>query len=174
MNSNSEIWKPVPGFEGYYEVSNMGRVKSLSRVVNAKSHGKPIKRNTGDRIIKGGRTGRAGCGYLRVTLCNGKEYKDFILHRLVAQVFIPNPNNLPCINHKDENPANNCVDNLEWCTHAYNDNYGHRNENISKGKDNPNYGRHHSEETKRKMREAALKREAKKRREKICQAVTVI
>lgn len=71
-------------------------------------------------------------GYKRVHLRNNGIQKSFFIHRLVAQAFLPNPNNLPCVNHKDENPSNNCLDNLEWCTIEYNSNYGKRNEKLSK------------------------------------------
>ena len=70
------------------------------------------------RILRARRNKR---GYLRVSL---HAHSDYLIHRLVAQAFIPNPDNLPFINHKDECPFNNCVDNLEWCTHKYNINYG--------------------------------------------------
>ena len=69
-------------------------------------------------------------GHLRVTLSNANEKKRFFVHRLVAEAFIPNPNNLPIINHKDENPLNNKVENLEWCTISYNNNYNERNKKI--------------------------------------------
>lgn len=71
-------------------------------------------------------------GYLQVRLRNGNDKRQFIVHRLVAYAFIPNPNNLPQINHKDEDKTNNCVDNLEWCNNKYNSNYGTRNERMSK------------------------------------------
>ena len=118
---NEEIWKPIEGYEGLYEVSNTGRVRSFDRYVkysNGQIHlhkGKvlsPIKDTD---------------GYLQVVLhCNGK-CKTIKVHRLVAQAFIPNPDNLPQINHKDEDKLNNCVENLEWCTAKYNINYGTRN-----------------------------------------------
>lgn len=70
-------------------------------------------------------------GYMRVTLVVGLEKPKFIpIHKLVAETFIDNPKNLPCVNHKDENPLNNSVENLEWCTIEYNNNYGHRNMNA--------------------------------------------
>lgn len=102
-----EIWKPVPGWEDLYEVSNKGRVKSLS-----KRHKNPI-------ILKPTKT----LGYLRYTLFRNYERWDVKAHRLVAMAFLPNPNNLPCINHKDENKMNNCAENLEWCTVGYNNQY---------------------------------------------------
>lgn len=113
-----EIWKDIKGFEGHYQVSNLGRVKSLSRYMNHKSGGLSLLK---ERILKPA-TNRKG--YKIVVLClNCKEYK-FTVHRLVAKTFIPNPNNYPMINHKDEDKTNNCVDNLEWCDNKYNQNYG--------------------------------------------------
>lgn len=114
-----EIWKPVKGFEGLYEVSNTGFVKSLPRVkVNNK--GKQI---TKERILK---FNDFNNGYLKVPLTNGNHIKRYYLvHRLVAEAFIDNPNNLPQVNHIDGNKENNHVSNLEWCTrednikHAY-------------------------------------------------------
>lgn len=114
-----EIWKDVPGYEGLYQVSNLGRVK------------RPCKRLLKGSICKN--------GYYRVTLWkNGKmSYKH--IHRLVAMVFIPNPNNYPCINHKDEVRTNNNVDNLEWCSYSYNNSYGNARDKFSKS-----YSRNHS------------------------------
>ena len=105
----SESWKDVAGYEGLYQVSDQGNVRSRRR------HG------SSGGILKPGRDGH---GYLRVVLYREGEWKPILIHRLVAQAFIPNPSNFPVINHKDENPANNAVDNLEWCTHRYNMNYG--------------------------------------------------
>lgn len=99
-----EIWKDIKGFEGLYQVSNMGRVRSLRKNIILKS-----------RIAR---------GYEGVTLCANNIHKDYYIHRMVANAFIPNPNNYPIVNHKDENKTNNCVDNLEWCTQEYNVNYG--------------------------------------------------
>lgn len=108
-----EIWKPIDGYE-MYQVSNFGRVRRIFKhsVYYLKPH--EIK------------------GYLRVCLCKNSKQKWFMIHRLVAQAFIPNPTNLPFINHKDENPHNNVVDNIEWCTRLYNINYGTRTERTSK------------------------------------------
>lgn len=101
-----EIWKDVVGYEGLYEVSNLGRVRNARRgrtiAIHERAH-----------------------GYFGVMLCDRKRDKDrhgkhFSVHRLVAEAFIPNPNNYPQVNHIDENKKNNCVDNLEWCTHLYN------------------------------------------------------
>ena len=107
-----EIWKDIEGYEGLYQVSNLGRVRSLRRNIILRQS---IERN----------------GYERILLYKNKGYKHFLIHRLVATAFIPNPNNLPQVNHKDENKLNNCVDNLEWCTQEYNHNYGTINIRIS-------------------------------------------
>ena len=121
-----EIWKPVNGYEGIYEVSNLGRVKSLN-VRTLSSSGKYYTRK--ERMLKiATRKDR----YQYVILCNCGLTKMYTIHRLVAQAFIPNPDNLPCVNHKDENPSNNCVDNLEWCDQKYNSNYGNCKKKRSK------------------------------------------
>lgn len=105
-----EVWKPVKDYEGIYEISNIGRVRSKHKHTKSK-----------DGIIKERKTRN---GYCHVELWKNGTGVDRYIHRLVALAFIPNPNNLPEINHKDENPSNNCVDNLEWCDRTYNNNYG--------------------------------------------------
>lgn len=110
-----EIWKPVLGYKGLYEVSNWGRVKSIR-------FGK-------ERILKPDIVGR---GYFQVDLWKNGKVKRYYVHRLVAEAFIPNYNNLPCVNHKDENKQNNNVINLEWCSAKYNINFGTRTERVSK------------------------------------------
>jgi len=124
-----EIWKDIEGYEGIYQVSNLGRVRGLDRFVDLKS-GK--KRFIKGRVLKPYLTGKNGCQYYVVDLTNSKTH---FVHRLVAETFIPNPNNLPEVNHKDEVKTNNFVfvnedgtvdydkSNLEWCTHAYNVRY---------------------------------------------------
>lgn len=116
-----EIWKDVEGYEGLYQVSNMGRVKSL---------GNELSNNSKEKILKSYKNGKSG--YLLISLCKEGKIKKYLLHRLVAQAFLPNPNNLPEVNHKDENHQNNCVENLEYCNAKYNANYGSRNKKISK------------------------------------------
>lgn len=110
-----EIWKHIIGFEGIYQISNIGRVKSLERKVGHRLLKEkilsPTINNTKD-------------GYLQINLSINKKRYPKLIHRLVAEAFIENPNNLPCINHKDENKINNNVDNLEWCDYKYNANYG--------------------------------------------------
>ena len=100
-------WKSL-AFLGYpnYAVSNYGTVINIKR----------------DKVLKPGVAG----GYLRVVLCNNGKMRNHLIHRLVALAFISNPDNLPEVNHKDENKTNNCVWNLEWCTKKYNNNYGTR------------------------------------------------
>lgn len=112
-----EIWKDVEGYEGCYQVSNFGRVKSLG---NGKTH------NSSERILKGNNIK----GYLVVNLSKEGNKKQYLIHRLVAQAFIPNPNKLLQVNHIDEDKTNNKVSNLEWCSAKYNMNYGTRTQRV--------------------------------------------
>lgn len=115
-----EVWKDIQGFEGIYQVSNLGRVRNVLFFNGGRDKKDPrCKKEV--RILT---PKKKKDGYLEVHLSSGK--KDFypVVHRLVAAAFIPNPNNLPQVNHKDENKSNNCVDNLEWCTGKYNLEYG--------------------------------------------------
>ena len=108
-----EIWKPIKGFEGEYEISNFGQVKSLKTNIILHQY-------------------KYRGGYLEVHLRQHSKKFHKKIHRLVAEAFIPNPNNYPEVNHKDENKKNNCVENLEWCTSEYNTNYGTLIERLSK------------------------------------------
>lgn len=116
-----ERWLPVAGFEGYYEVSDQGRVRSVDRVVTFKDG--VTKRATRGKLLTLSAWNGAG-NYLSVPLCKGGKTKKYGVHRLVATAFIPNPDNLPEVNHKDENKNNNRVENLEWCDRQYNNTYG--------------------------------------------------
>lgn len=111
-----EVWKDIPGYEGIYQISNFGRVKSLERYVRHCRGGNKIIK---EKILKPRVVAE---GYLQISLC-GNIFKEELIHRLVAKAFIPNPDNLPQVNHKDENKQNNRVDNLEWCTRIYNQQY---------------------------------------------------
>ncbi len=123
-----EIWKPIKDYENLYEVSNNGKVRSLNREVVVKNkYGAVSTRMTKSKELKPQKRGE----YYIVWLCKGGKPKQYCIHRLVGETFIENPNNLRDINHKDENKLNNKVNNLEWCTHKYNMNYGNRNKIIS-------------------------------------------
>lgn len=105
----ADKWLPIKGYEGLYEVSNTGKVRSLDRMVR-NSSGNGTKLSPG-KILK---QSDVGNGYLRVDLCKNGEIKHFAVHRLVASSFVKNPENLPMVNHKDENKENNSAENLEW------------------------------------------------------------
>lgn len=121
----NEVWKDIENYEGIYQISNYGNVRSLDRL------------GYGGRKLYGNRISVyiSDSGYPSVTLCKLAKHQKFYVHRLVANAFIPNPDNLPQVNHKDENKINNHVDNLEWCTHQYNNAYG------TKGKRSSDYQR---------------------------------
>lgn len=120
-----EIWKDIKGYEGLYQVSNLGRVRSLDRVVKqicGRNKNKfQYNHYKGYILIPYIRKD----GYTEISLSKHKKQTKFLLHRLVAITFLEQ-NNLPEVNHIDENKQNNCVTNLEWCTAKYNSNYGNR------------------------------------------------
>lgn len=110
---NMEIWKDIKGYEGLYQISNLGNVKSLDKIINC--------RGDGQRLLKGKiLSTRKNHDYIHVDLTNEKLKKTYKVHRLVGIAFIDNPNNKPEINHKDGNKSNNNVNNLEWCTRIEN------------------------------------------------------
>lgn len=121
----TEEWKDIEGYEGLYQVSNLGRVKSLARYVKHYKGGLLLLR---ERIL----TTIAVRDYLNVNLYKEGKIKMFKVHRLVAQAFIENPDNLPQVNHKNECKWDNAVWNLEWCTSDYNLKYGTRLEKAIK------------------------------------------
>ena len=127
LSTMEEVWKEIEGYEGKYQVSNFGRVKSLNYSNTGEEH-----------ILKQGKTGRDK-DYYCVGLSKNGKLKSYLVHRLVAIAFIQNPNNLPQVNHKDEDKSNNCVWNLEWCDNDYNSNYGTRNEKVAKSKNRKTY-----------------------------------
>lgn len=131
-----EVWKDVPDYEGKYQVSNKGRVKNVAT-------GKILTPDLSNK------------GYYRVKLCDNGVKKRFQLHRLVAIVFVPNPNNHPIVNHKDLNPKNCCADNLEWCDYRYNNSYDHAyDKRVEARKKNGTYTI--TEETRKKMSDAKV------------------
>lgn len=127
-------------FTGKFQVSNLGRVRNIQTF-----HVRKLQKHKS--------------GYWYITLKYDKKPYTFKVHRLVATAFIPNPNNLPMVNHKDENKLNNRVDNLEWCDAKYNSNYGtgHQRQtesirkSVKRGKESPCYGIKRSEETRKKI-----------------------
>ena len=131
-----EHWKAIVGYEGIYEVSDTGLVRSLN-----------WERTKQVRVLRPGKLER---GYLFVPLSKDGHVKNFLVHRLVAQAFIPNPQCLPQVNHKDEDKENNSVSNLEWCTARYNINYGTCQQRMAEKL----RGRNLSEETRKKMSKA--------------------
>lgn len=125
----NEIWKDIPEYENFYQISSLGRVKSLERNVwNGKVY--CVHR---ERILK---PMKNSDGYLQVVLFKGGIRKSFKIHRLVCNAFLPNPYNLPEVNHINEDKTDNRLENLEFCDHIYNCNFGTRNERAAKGKTN--------------------------------------
>lgn len=113
-----EIWKDIIGYEGIYQISSLGRVKSVSRCVN---HINGV-RHVHSKILKPN-----SCSlYLNISLSRKCVMNRFTIHRLVAKAFIPNPNNLPQVNHRDGNKFNNKVENLEWCSSSDNQKHAYR------------------------------------------------
>lgn len=119
-----EVWKDIIGYEGLYQVSNHGRVKSLCRYIKCTHEG---SRMIQEKILKPTIDRK---GYLYVKLYNAPNRRRFFIHQLVAKSFISNIENYNIVNHKDECPSNNNVDNLEWCTAKYNFNYGTSKERM--------------------------------------------
>lgn len=142
-----EVWKPVPGFEGYYEVSNYCRYRSLERTITYRNG---TKRKRKSVVLKHDKSNKGEFGsWERVTLSKNNEHTRVFVYRTAMEAFgIPNPENLPCVNHKDENPSNNFIfvnpdgtvdpekSNIEWCTHEYNNAYGTARERQSETQKN--------------------------------------
>jgi hypothetical protein len=122
-----EIWRNVVNYEGLYMVSNLGYVKSLG---NGNARNPNWQK---ERILK---SGKDKDGYLKVALFKDGKRKNYSVHRLVALAFLPNPNNLPQVNHINEIKNDNRVENLEWCSAKYNNNYGNHNKRVSESQTN--------------------------------------
>lgn len=152
----NEVWKDIPDYEGLYQVSNLGRVKSLERIIYKPTIDVYQKRYS--RIMK---TSLNEDGYRHLNLKNEGKSKDFLVHRLVALAFILNPENKTQIDHINTVRTDNRVENLRWVTPSENvrnpitlsriSGVNHRLYGVT-GKDNPSYGRHPSEETRAKLR----------------------
>lgn len=155
-----EIWKPIKDYEGCYEVSNLGRVRSIKRTI-VKNDGRVTTYK--ERIIKPYKNNQ---GYLIVGLYVKGKHEKFLVHRLVAEAFIPNPDNKPCIDHINTIRDDNIVENLRWATYEENNNNPLTNkkqsesrkkymtEEVKKEISERSKGRKHSEEAKNKIREA--------------------
>ena len=153
------IRRPVVGYEGYYEVDNCGRVYAIDRTIHVEDHGRIY-----DKSLKGGAMKQHvhSGGYKVVCLTRDGNTKILFVHRIVAMAFLPNPENLPCINHKDEDKTNNFVDNIEWCSYQYNNAYGSKPKKHSKCMT----GRKQSDEHKSRRSESLKRYWANKRSER--------
>lgn len=114
-----EEWKMIKGYEGYYKISNMGRILAERRFLERSGGVKQFRK---EQLIE--TNSIINSGYVSVNLTKNKIQKKYLLHRLVAEHFLPNPKNYEVVNHKDENRLNNVVFNLEWCDRSYNQKYG--------------------------------------------------
>lgn len=151
------VRKPVKGYEGYYEVDQFGRVYSIDRLIPVDDNGRQYNKVLGGNQMKQSIHSK---GYKIVSLTKEGKTKTVFVHRIVAEAFISNPNNLPMVNHKDEDKTNNFTENLEWCTAKYNRSYGKAIEKHAKKLK----GRKHTEEHKQKISEG-VKRSYGERRE---------
>ena len=124
-----EIWKDIAGYEGKYQVSDLGRVRSLPRPKTSHNASGEYTFTTKPKIL---RTFTQRGGYQRVSFGKGKDKKAFMVHRLVGMAFVPGYREGLFVNHKDENPNNNRADNLEWCNAEYNNSYGNHSENCKR------------------------------------------
>ena len=138
---NEEIWKPIKEYETLYEISNFGNVRSLSKLVNVSNQ----YNAKSTRIVEGKNLKLIYNGmYYVVGLSKNSKVKQFFVHRLVAENFIVNSNNYPCVNHINGNKKDNRVENLEWCTKKYNTMIAWKDGLIKmpKGKENKMFGRY--------------------------------
>lgn len=136
-----EIWKDIPNYEGLYQASNFGRIKSMSRIIHRIKFGDFISK---EKILKQNKCGK----YYSVSLCKNSKIKKFYVHRIIGKLFLSNDNNFSDINHKDGDTFNNNVNNLEWCDRSYNIYHSY---NILNRKKNIEVLRKNSENRKRKV-----------------------
>jgi hypothetical protein len=153
------VRNPVKGYEGYYEVDQFGRVYSVDRLVLVDDNGRQYNKALGGKQMKQNVHSK---GYKVVSLTKDGKTKTVFVHRIVAEAFISNPNNLPMVNHKDEDKTNNFAENLEWCTAKYNRSYGKAIEKQAK----KIRGRKHTEEHKQKISEGVKRSYGERREEK--------
>lgn len=156
------LWKDIKGYEGLYQVSNLGNIKSMPRTIVTNNRFGKMTKYTKSREIKPHLNKKTG--YYQVHLSKNKKTKMFLLHRLVAETFIPNMDNKPQINHINANKTDNRIENLEWCTssenikHAFANNLSHSNFKVQCGSKHHFFGKHHSIESKQKMKESHYKK----------------
>ena len=138
----TEIWKDVVGYKGLYQVSNLGRVKSLPKIAGFRKQDEKQSAIFVDRH-----------GYCKVNLYKNNTHKQCYVHILVATAFLPNNDNKPQVNHIDGDKCNNCTENLEWCTAKENVIHSYKTglKFGKNGENHPMYGKHHSEETRKKI-----------------------
>lgn len=161
-----EVWKDIEGYEGLYQVSNIGRVRSLDKEIKTYNGGSYINKG---KIINGSIAKSEG--YLRVTLVKDRKNTIKKIHRLVAEAFIPNPENKPCVDHINTIRDDNRVENLRWVTYEENMNNPLTKQKISKintGEGNPFYGKKHTEESLKKISESGKGRIPTNRKKIIC------
>ena len=149
------VRKPVVGYEGYYEVDQLGRVFGVDRTVSVNDNGRVYDKPIAGKQMKQTLHDK---GYKIVSLTKNGKTKLCFVHRIVAEAFIPNPDNLPMVNHKDEDKTNNFVENLEWCSASYNRTYGKGVEKQAKQL----RGKKHTEEHKRKISDGLKRHYAEK------------
>jgi hypothetical protein len=150
------VRKPVVGYEGYYEVDQFGRVFGVDRTVSVNDNGRVYDKPLSGKQMKQSMHTK---GYKTVSLTKDGKTKLCFVHRIVAEAFILNPDNLPLVNHKDEDKTNNFLENLEWCTASYNRTYGKAIERHAK----KIRGIPHSEEHKRKIGEGVRRSKSERR-----------
>lgn len=151
-----EEWKPIKEYEELYEVSSFGRIRSLDKIIKTHNRFGNMNKKIKGKIIK--EVINKKTGYSQIILSKEKNKKMFLIHRLVLENFIPNPENKPQVNHIDGNKQNNNLNNLEWCTrsgnikHSFKTGLSHSNFKTQSGKKHHFYGKHHNENAKKKMK----------------------